>query len=118
MRRGEILALRWRDLDLKAGLLRVRQTLVRVKNHDATVSDRKTRLLFQEPRTDHARRTIPVPEDIVETLKHRKTRQAQEKLLLGEAYEDDGLVFCQRDGRPIAPRNFTRHYERLRQQAM
>jgi integrase len=117
MRRGEILALRWHDLDLKAGVLHVRQTLVRVKNHDATVTDRKTRLLFQEPKTDHSRRTIPIPEDVVETLKHHKARQAQEKLLLGQAYEDDGLVFCQLDGRPIDPRNFTRHFERLLQQA-
>jgi integrase len=98
-------------------VLHGRQTLVRVRNHDITDGDRKTRLLFQEPKTDPSRRTIPIPEDVVETLRHHKAQQAQEILLLGQAYEDYGLVFCQPNGRPIDPRNFTRDFERLLQQA-
>lgn len=103
LRRGEILALRWRDLDLDASVLHVRQTLVRVRNYHAAGSDRKTRLLIQEPKTDHSRRTIPIPEDIVEALKHHKAQQAQEKLLLGHAYDDQGLVFCQVNGQLLDP---------------
>jgi integrase len=38
-------------------------------------------------------------------------------LLLGAAYEDQGLVFCQADGKPINPRNFNRHFSRVLQQA-
>jgi integrase len=117
LRRGEILALRWRDLDLDAGVLHVRQTLVRVRNHDAADGYRKTRLLIQEPKTHHSRRTIPIPEDIVEALKHHKAQQAQEKLLLGQAYDDQGLVFCQANGKLLDPRNFTRYFERMLKQA-
>jgi integrase len=117
IRRGEILALRWRDRDLKAGMLHIRQTLVRVRNHDTPHGDRKTQLLFQEPETDHSRRTIPIPEDVIEALKHHKAQQTQEKLLLGQAYEHSGLVFCQPNGRPLDPRNFTRYFERPLQQA-
>jgi integrase len=117
LRRGEILALRWRDLDLDTGVLHVRQTLVRVRNRETTDGARKTRLLIQEPKTDHSGRTIPVPEDIVETLKHHKAQQAQEKFLLGQAYNDQGLVFCQANGMLRDPRNFTRHFERLLMQA-
>jgi integrase len=117
LRRGEILALRWNDLDLDAGVLRVRQTLVRVKNHDATSGQRKTRLIIQAPKTDHSRRTIPIPADIIDALRKHKAQQAQEKLLFGEAYEDQGLTFCQPNGRPIDPRNFTRFFERLLRQA-
>jgi integrase len=117
VRRGELLGLRWRDLDLDAGVLHVRQTLVRVRNHGAVEGDRKTRLIFQEPKTEHSRRTIPIPTDIVEELKRHKARQAQEKLLLGEAYTDHGLAFCQPTGQPIDPRNFTRFFERLLRQA-
>ena len=40
-------------------------------------------------------------------------QQAQEKLLLGQAYEDHGLVFCQPDGKPIDPRNFARYFDKL-----
>jgi integrase len=117
VRRGELLGLRWRDLDLDDGVLHVRQTLVRVGNHNATEGDRKTRLIFQEPKTEQSRRTIPIPEEVIEALKHHKARQAQERLLMGEAYLDNGLVFCQANGQLIDPRNFIRHFERLLKQA-
>jgi integrase len=117
LRRGELLALRWHDVDLDAALLHVRQTLVRVRNHEATGSDRRTALVFQKPKTRPSRRRIPIPHDIVVELKAHKARQAQEKLLLGQAYQDHGLVFCLADGRPWDPRNFTRHFDRLLQQA-
>jgi integrase len=117
VRRGELLGLRWVDMDLDAGVLHVRQALIRVGNHDATAGDRKGRLIFQEPKTEESRRTTPVPADITEALKHHKARQAQEKLLFGEAYDDHGLVFCQPNGQPIDPRTFTRYFERLLHQA-
>jgi integrase len=117
VRRGELLGLRWQDLDLEAGVLHVRQTLVRVGNHEAAAGGRRTRLIFQEPKTEQSRRTIPIPEEIIEALRRHKARQAQERLLMGEAYEDHGLVFCQANGLPIDPRNFTRAFERLLQQA-
>jgi integrase len=113
LRRGELLGLRWRDLDIDAGVLQVRQTLIRVGNHGNTESGRKSRLIFQEPKTEQSRRTIPIPDDIVEALRHHKARQAKERLLMGGAYEDHGLVFCQANGQPIAPYTFTRHFERL-----
>jgi integrase len=113
VRRGELLGLRWYNLALDVGVLHVRQTLVRVGNHDAAEGDRKTQLIFQEPKTEQSRRTIPIPEEIIEVLKRYKARQAQERLLMGEAYEDYGLVFCQANGQPIDPRNFTRYFERL-----
>ena len=117
LRRGELLALRWQDIDLDAELLHVRQTLVRVRNHEATESDRRTALVFLKPKTLPSRRTIPIPQDIIVELKAHKARQAQEKLLLGQAYQDQGLVFCLPDGRPLDPRNFTRHFDRMLQQA-
>jgi len=117
VRRGELLGLRWQDVDLESGVLRVRQTLVRVRNHDAVEGERKTKLIFQEPKTEQSRRTIPIPDDIVEALRRHKARQAEERLLMGEAYEDHGLVFCQANGQRIDPRNFTQYFERLLRQA-
>jgi len=117
LRRGELLALRWRDFDLDAGVLHVRQGLVWVRNHDVTEGQGKTRLLIQEPKTDHSRRTIPIPAEIVEALKRHKAQQAQEKLLFGESYEDHGVILCQPNGKFIDPRNFTRYFDRLLKQA-
>jgi integrase len=113
LRRGELLALRWQDVDLDKGLLHVRRTLVRVRSYEAHGSERKTRLVFHAPKTAQSRRTIPLPEGCVVALKHHKAQQAQERLLLGEAYYDDGLVFCLVDGKPIDPRNFARAFDQM-----
>ena len=52
-------------------------------------------------------------EVILEALQHHRAQQAQESLLLGQAYQDHGLVFCLPDGRPLEPRNFGGHFDRL-----
>src|SRR5712691_10092345 len=99
LRRGELLGLRWQDIDWKVGVLHIRQTLVRVKNHETG----HTQLVFQEPKTEHSRRTIPIPEVCLVALRHHRAQQAEEKLALGQAYQDHGLVFCQADGEPMDP---------------
>jgi integrase len=99
LRRGELLALRWQDVDLEAGLIHVRQTLARARNHATTGPGKRTRLIFQDPKTEESRRTIPISTDIVNVVKWHKARQAEEKLRMGQAYADHGLVFCWADGR-------------------
>jgi integrase len=113
LRRGELLGLRWRDIDLAASLLHVRQTLVRVRNHGASAHELKTRLIFQEPKTASSRRSVPIPAECIAALKQHRARQAEEKLLLGPAYEDHGLVFCRPQGIPIDPKDFTKHFKKL-----
>jgi len=88
------------NIDMGASVLNVRQTLVRVKNHTAPDNKHKTTLLFQDPKTAYSRRTVPIPAECLATLKRHKARQAEEKLLLGQAYEDHGLVFCRPAGNP------------------
>ena len=100
LRRGELLAARWTDLDLETGVLYVRQALSRIANRETT-TERKTSLAFHEPKTLSSRRSIPVPADVIDELRRHKAKQAQERLLMGEAYHDHGLVFCEPDGRPI-----------------
>lgn len=114
LRRGELLALRWDDVNLETGVIRVRQTLSRIQKQNGP---RKTELVFQEPKTKQARRSIPLPGDILKELRAHKARQAQEKLALGPAYQDNGLVFCTEDGRPLDPRNFTKRYEAILKKA-
>lgn len=107
LRRGELLALTWKDIDLANATLTVRQSLVRVKGQ----------LLFQEPKTKTSKRTIPLPDDLVSELKAHKAQQAQEKLLAGPAYEDNGLVFANELGRPLDPRSFDRWFYQIREKA-
>ena len=103
LRRGELLGLRWKDTDLNKGTITVSQGLVRVKGKG---------LVFQEPKTGLSNRTINIPPNVVKELKAHKSKQAEKKLFMGPAYEDNDLVFAREDGKPIDPRGLTRHFER------
>lgn len=108
LRRGELLGLRWRDVDLREGTVTVTQGLVRTKGG----------LTFQEPKTKLSNRTIGVSPQVVSTLKEHKKRQNEERLAAGTAYNTEhDLVFCNELGEPICPRGFTRHFERVLKRA-
>ncbi len=103
LRRGELLGLRWQDVDLRVGVLAVRQSLEQTKNSIA----------FKQPKTQKARRTIALPRMTVEALRYHKTEQAKERLLVGPDYKDRGLVLARADGSPWKPDSFTSSYRSL-----
>lgn len=113
LRRSELLGLRWQDIDWKAEVMHIRQTLVRVKNHEIG----RTQLVFQEPKTEHSRRTIPIPAGCLAALRQHRAHQAEEKLSLGPAYKDHGLVFCQANGGPMDPRNLNLYFSQALERA-
>lgn len=98
LRRGEALALRWSDVDLDAGTLRVSRTLSRTA----------AGLVFTEPKTARSRRTIPLPPALVEELRAHRTRQLAERLAAGSLWRDHDLVFPSLTGTPLDPRNALR----------
>ena len=100
LRRGEVLALHWRDLDLEAERLTVRRT----------VEQTKCGLRFKEPKTRGSRRTITLPSITIEALARHKAQQAEERMQLGLGKSD--LVFTRWDGEPVNPRNFTKEFSR------
>ena len=110
-RRGELLGAQWSDIDLDAGIWRVRRSLARVKNHSRTQDAPKTRLLVQEPKTEKGKRTLPLAPEVIDALRRLKAAQAQERLLMGEAYTDQGLIFCQPDGMPLSSRTLLRQFQ-------
>ena len=83
--------LHWGDVDMEAAALQVRGTLQRTKGA----------LTVTEPKTAHSRRGAALTSLAVEALRRHRVRQAQERLLLGAAWQDHGLVFCRPDGRPL-----------------
>jgi len=113
VRRGELLALRWEDVNLVKGTATVKRTVARVRQEGGPT---KTKLIFKEPKRGKFR-TVPLAGFVLQALREHKKRQAQEKLFFGQAYQDNGLVFATEDGRPIDPRNFTRRYTGLLQRA-
>lgn len=101
MRRGELLGLRWEDLDLDVGVARVRQTVVLVGNRPA----------FSEPKTKRGRRVVPLPPETAASLRALRKMQNEERLRHGHRYEDLGLVFAHSDGRVISPRLLSDWFE-------
>ena len=97
MRRGEIFALRWSDVDLERSLLTVNRSLE--QTHAG--------LSFKSPKTAKSRRQIALPAECAARLKSCKTKQAGARLLLGEAYQNNDLVCCRGDGSPIKPDSFS-----------
>jgi len=117
VRRGELLAVRWHDLDLTAAVVHIRQHLVCVRLHGAPGERKKTALVFHEPKTPQSQRTLPLTPECVAALRRHKAHQAEERLCLGQAYQDQGLVFCKEDGRPLNPKVFVAQFQRMLQQA-
>jgi integrase len=102
MRRGELAGLRWVDVDLDKGKLTVAQTLIEIEY----------RIEFSEPKTDRSRRTIRLDQATVAALRAHRKRQIEEKLILGPAWKDSGLVFTREDGSPIHPQAISNSFER------
>lgn len=103
MRRGEILGLGWSDVDLDAGQVSVRQTLITV-NYE---------LQFSTPKTAKGRRSIALDKGTVAALRAWKKQQLEERFAIGSAYQDNGLVFSRVDGSPTHPDLFSQTFDRM-----
>lgn len=108
MRRGELCGLCWDSVDLETGLLVVQRQLLPLKDGLSLEDTTKSKA---------GRRSVYLTEEAVRELKAHKRRQAQERLLLGAAYQDKGLVFCQEDGSFLDPRRFTKRFQRFLERA-
>jgi integrase len=97
IRRGELLALKWADVDLDLATVRVRRTLTRGEDGRGYVVGAATK----SGKGRHVRLTPRA----VEALKRHRARQAKEKLKVGGLYRDQDLVFAGEGGNPINPSN-------------
>ncbi len=102
MREGELLGLRWRDVDLENGRLHVRQSLQQAKGE----------LFFKAPKTDRGVRAIALPPLTVEALRRYKAEQNEARLRQGAAYDDHDLVLAREDGRPWNPGSFAAEWRK------
>nr|WP_268875914.1 site-specific integrase [Gottfriedia acidiceleris] len=107
MRRGEILALRWRNVDLVKGVIYVEENLVRSKNKG---------LLVKELKTDHSLREIFISDSVIKSLQEHKTSQNQMKSKV-KTFKDLDLVVCAKNGNYLEPRNLIRKFKQLTREA-
>jgi len=103
LRRGELLALRWGDVDLDSALLTVQRSLERVEGKPN----------FKEPKTKRSRRTISLPAFVVERLRKHRVEQAQRFLALGFGRQIDETLLFERLGEPWVPNTFGLAFARI-----
>jgi integrase len=103
VRRGELLALRWRDVDLDAARLKIEQSL----------EETKMGLRFKPPKTKHGRRTISLPAVVVTELRILRKTHIEERLKFGQGrLPEDVLVFGTLDEKPRSPNSVSKEWVR------
>jgi len=90
LRIGELCSIQWSDLDTEGRTLRVRRTLSRAKNGPR----------YTTPKNGKGR-SIKLTNMATESLKRHRARQNPERLQAGANWQDDDLIFCREDGRPL-----------------
>jgi integrase len=101
MRRGEVLGLRWRDVDLDQSRIAVRNAIVSVAYQ----------ILESSPKS-HQARVIDLDPGTTAMLRRHRDRQTNEREELGAEYDDRDLVICAEDGSPIHPQSVSQAFDR------
>jgi integrase len=103
-RRGELLGLRWADVDLEHGTATIRRSLGLVRG----------KLVYSPPKTEAGERTLELPAFALAALRAHRKAQAGLRLQLGGAYDTAvDLVICREDGSPLRPDYVTHRFKRL-----
>lgn len=106
-RRGELMALRWEDVDWNGPSITINRAAAIVNGQ----------VQFAAPKSEHSRRTIPLTQEAAAVLRRHRIAQAEQKLRLGPLYQDHGLVFARPDGRPLSHNTITHHFPLLLRKA-
>jgi integrase len=107
-RRGELLGLTWADVNLDTGAITVCRSLEHTKAHGRR---------FKDPKTKAGRRRLILPPFALEVLREHRRSQFARRQLLGEAYEDQGVIIAADDGHTYQPNYISRKVKQLLQKA-
>ena len=99
MRQGELLGLRWKDVNLDAGWVRVTGTLTRVRR-DASAGGPASELTIGVPKTAKSRRQVELTGIAVDALRRHRAAQVEQRVEVANLWQDNDLVFCGPLGQP------------------
>ena len=109
MRRGELLALRWQDIDFKEKSLQVKQSVSKLSGG---------RLLYKRPKTESSSRPVIIDDSIIKILRKRHKEQKENKLEMGDKYNTDyNLVFLKPNGDPYLPDYASKQFKKVATQS-
>jgi integrase len=105
MRKGEVLGLKWSDIDFKQGFILIQRTIQRIKTSESSYIT-----LEGSPKSKNSIRVIPILDEQITRLKSHYTRSIFERKKLDVDFDKNGYVFCNRDGSILSPRNFDKQF--------
>jgi len=108
MRQGELLGLKWSDLDWNRGTLKIQRQVQRVPGHGRT---------FVSPKTRAGRRTISLGRETLNILRMQKERQFMQKETTGDRWQEFDLIFPSKVGTPLSASNFLKEFKSLLEKA-
>lgn len=97
-RRGEVAGLEWKDIDFEKGEITVNRSITTVNGYG---------MIEKEPKTETSKRTLAVPEVLLETLKEYRKWQVERREELGDYMEENDYLFTQENGKRLYPSTFT-----------
>lgn len=104
MRQGEILGLRWDDLDWRTGILQIKRQLQRVDHKG---------YIFAEPKTRSGRRTIKLGQGTMDALRDHQLAQQQQRCLMDTRWQENNLIFPSTIGTPMDLRNLLKDFKKV-----
>lgn len=104
-RQGELLGLQWGDVDFDKGTLAIRRSLMQPPHGGVPE--------YGPPKTERSRRTLTLPPEALAALRQQRSRQLEQRMLVGPEYRDYGLIFATALGTPYIARNVGRTWKRL-----
>lgn len=115
LRLGELLGLRWEDLDVQSSMLHIRRTLNRLNKIDrpASPGENTTEIVIQTPKTQNSIRSIPLLPAVIQDLMNWRTVQKNDQVAAGGRYQDSGMVVTNQLGGYIEPRTFKDYYNQI-----
>jgi integrase len=106
LRRGEVCALKWADVDWDTGKIRVERGLVHLHGE-----------LTEQPTKTGRTRVVALDAETVETLRRHRKTQAAERLAAASAWHEDDYIFARADGTPVQPKTLSYRFQVLAQEA-
>lgn len=112
MRQGELLGLKWQDINFTTGILQVRRILTRVPYRTSP------RVFIEaEPKTQYSRRSITVASFALESMQQHRLRQEEARKKAGASWQDHDYVFCTLTGTHLRPNHMVDEFKKLLKKA-
>ncbi|SHK39601.1 Site-specific recombinase XerD [Hathewaya proteolytica DSM 3090] len=112
MREGELLGLKWQDINYDEQTIDIKRSVKNVANIDSN-GNKRYQIVVQAPKTRGSARTIPMPSKLITSLKNHKRMQLQEKFRAGSSYNDNDFIFTTELGTNIDASNLLKKFKKI-----